>query len=119
MKKMYNRFCVEFFSNLANPLRLAILQSLLEKEKTVSDLVKDVRQERTLVSHNLARLLGVKLISFKKKGKGILPEPANRGSLVLSAGEFCLRGMLLPENVQGDAEAGRAAAGYSAGAGNV
>lgn len=64
-----DRFCVEFFSTLANPLRLAILQSLIEKEKTVYDITESVKEERTLVSHNLARLLNANLVYFKQVGK--------------------------------------------------
>ncbi|MBS3067248.1 winged helix-turn-helix transcriptional regulator [Candidatus Micrarchaeota archaeon] len=65
----YERFCMQFFSTLANPIRIAVLQSLLQKEKNVTEIVKDLNYERTLVSHNLATLLKVNLISFKKKGK--------------------------------------------------
>lgn len=60
---------MDFFSALANPLRIAILQSLLEKEKNVSQLVEDIGEERTLVSHNLAQLLNVNLVSFQQAGK--------------------------------------------------
>ncbi|MBI2079801.1 winged helix-turn-helix transcriptional regulator [Candidatus Micrarchaeota archaeon] len=69
MKKDPKRYCMTFFSALANPLRISILQSLLKEEKTVSELTKDVKDERTLISHNLATLLKVNLISFKKRGK--------------------------------------------------
>lgn len=65
----HERFCMEFFLTLANPIRISILQSLLEKEKNVTNLVRDVGKERTLISHNLCSLLKVNLISFKKKGK--------------------------------------------------
>ena len=60
---------MQFFSTLANPVRLAVLHSLLRKEKNVTELVKDIKQERTLVSHNLAMLADVNLIGFRKKGK--------------------------------------------------
>lgn len=65
----YNRFCMEFFSTIANPLRIAIVQRLIEKERNVSELVDAVKEERTLVSHNLRKLLRINLVSFKKKGK--------------------------------------------------
>lgn len=69
MEKPYDRYCVYFFSTLANPLRLAILHSLLRSEKNVTELVKDIGEERTLISHNLAMLLKTQLIFFKRKGK--------------------------------------------------
>ncbi len=69
MVKQFKRYCVQFFSVLANPLRIAILQSLLENPKNVNELTAHVGEERTLVSHNLALLRDVNLITFRKKGK--------------------------------------------------
>ncbi|MBI4399539.1 winged helix-turn-helix transcriptional regulator [Candidatus Micrarchaeota archaeon] len=67
MSKDTKGYCTKFFSALSNRLRIGILQSLLRKEKTVSELTNDLKKERTLISHNLADLLQVNLIYFKKR----------------------------------------------------
>lgn len=69
MKDKSERYCMSFFSALANPIRIKILQCLTEKERNVTELVKNCGFERTLVSHNLATLLNARLISFRKSGK--------------------------------------------------
>ncbi|MDO8554167.1 MAG: metalloregulator ArsR/SmtB family transcription factor [Candidatus Micrarchaeota archaeon] len=69
MKKGSDRYCLSFFSTLANPIRLAILHSILRDEKNVTKLVEDINVERTLVSHNLSLLMKAKLIYFRKVGK--------------------------------------------------
>ena len=60
---------MEFFSTLANPLRIAILQQLVERELNVTELVQTLKEERTLVSHNLKKLERIKIITFRKQGK--------------------------------------------------
>ncbi len=60
---------MDFFRALANPVRIAILQRLLDKERTVNELVAAVNEERTLISHNLRKLLEIDLIRFEKRGK--------------------------------------------------
>ena len=75
MTKDNERYCVDFFSTLANSIRLAILHSLLRSEKNVTELVNDVRVERTLISHNLALMCDMNLISYSKRGKERIYSP--------------------------------------------
>jgi len=58
-----------FFSNLANPLRIKIISSLREKEKSVNDLVKELKVEQSKISHALRNLRECNLVDFKQKGK--------------------------------------------------
>lgn len=58
-----------FFSNLSNSLRISIITSLKEKEKNVSELVKDLKIEQSKVSHALKNLRNCKIVEVKQKGK--------------------------------------------------
>lgn len=58
-----------FFSNLSNPLRISIITSLRKKEKSVSELVKDLKVEQSKVSHALKNLRNCKLVEAKQEGK--------------------------------------------------
>lgn len=62
-------FCTMFFSALANPLRVRMLQELALSPMTVNNLAKSLGAERTLVSHNLSMLNKAQLVSFRKDGK--------------------------------------------------
>lgn len=58
-----------FFSNLANPLRISIIQSLKEKEKNVTEISKDLNVEQSKVSHSLSSLRCCNIVNVKQKGK--------------------------------------------------
>jgi DNA-binding transcriptional ArsR family regulator len=58
-----------FFSNLSNPLRISIINSLKEKEKNVTELVKDLNIEQSKISHSLQNLRNCKIVGVKKNGK--------------------------------------------------
>lgn len=58
-----------FFGKLANKLRIDIITSLLGKQKTVSQLVKEIKQEQSKISHALKALLACKIVNYTKKGK--------------------------------------------------
>jgi len=58
-----------FFSNLSNPLRIDIVSCLKEKDRSVSELVKELRVEQSKISHALASLRGCNIVSVKQKGK--------------------------------------------------
>lgn len=58
-----------FFRKLAYPLYITILSSLKEKEKNVSELVKDLKIEQSKVSHALTSLKQCRLVEVKKEGK--------------------------------------------------
>jgi len=58
-----------FFKKLANPLRIKIICSLKRKEKSVSDLSKELKVEQSKLSHALKELLKCHIVDFEKKGK--------------------------------------------------
>lgn len=69
MKKGLTKICYHFFSNLANPTRLAALEQLMDKPMSVNDLAAVLGQEQSMVSHNLKPLLKCNLITIQKQGK--------------------------------------------------
>jgi len=69
MKKSLTTICYRFFTNLANPTRLAALEQLMTKPMSVSELAKTLNQEQSMISHNLKPLLQCNIITIQKKGK--------------------------------------------------
>jgi len=69
MKKGLTKICYRFFSNLANPTRLAALEQLMEKPMSVNELATTLKQEQSMISHNLKPLLQCNLIIIKREGK--------------------------------------------------
>ena len=69
MKKGLTAICYRFFSNLANPTRLAALEQLMEKPMSVNELAATLGQEQSMISHNLKPLLQCNLIAIEKQGK--------------------------------------------------
>jgi DNA-binding transcriptional ArsR family regulator len=58
-----------FFSNLANSLRISIISSLREKEKSVSELVDELKVEQSKISHALKNLKNCRIVEVKQNGK--------------------------------------------------
>jgi DNA-binding transcriptional ArsR family regulator len=58
-----------FFTNLANPLKIGIILSLRVKEKSVTDLVKDLKVEQSKISHALQSLKACSIVNVNQKGK--------------------------------------------------
>lgn len=58
-----------FFNTLANPLRMKIILSLREKEKSVTALSKDLKLEQSKLSHALALLRCCNVVKVKQLGK--------------------------------------------------
>jgi DNA-binding transcriptional ArsR family regulator len=56
MKRGLAKTCYRFFSTLANPTRLAILETLNEGPKSVGDIASKLKQEQSMISHNLKPL---------------------------------------------------------------
>ena len=69
MKKGLNDVCYGFFSTLANPTRLAIIERLRNGSVNVSGLAKELGQEQSMVSHNLKILERCKFVFSEKRGK--------------------------------------------------
>lgn len=58
-----------FFCKLSNPLRIKIISSLNKKEKSVSELVKELKVEQSKLSHALGELRDCSIVNVKQKGK--------------------------------------------------
>jgi DNA-binding transcriptional ArsR family regulator len=69
MKKGLTNICYRFFTNLANPTRLAAIEQLMDKPMSVNELATALNQEQSMISHNLKPLLECNLITIEKNGK--------------------------------------------------
>jgi len=58
-----------FFKNLANPLKVNIISLLKEKDLSVSELTKKLKEEQSKVSHALASLNNCNIVEAKQQGK--------------------------------------------------
>ena len=63
--------CVEFCKTLADPTRQKILEMLLEKEKTVSEVVDAFNLTQPTISHHLEILSRSGLLTSRKEGKQV------------------------------------------------
>jgi DNA-binding transcriptional ArsR family regulator len=69
MKKGLTKICHRFFTNLANPTRLAAIEQLMQKPMSVNELATALGQEQSMISHNLKPLLQCNIITIQKQGK--------------------------------------------------
>jgi DNA-binding transcriptional ArsR family regulator len=69
MKQGQNNICYGFFSTLANPTRLAILEQLANGPLNVSGLAELLKQEQSMIRHNLKFLERCHFISSSRTGK--------------------------------------------------
>jgi DNA-binding transcriptional ArsR family regulator len=69
MKTGTNETCYQFFSTLANPTRIAILELLREGEKNVTEISEALNQEQSMISHNLRPLERCRFIFSERKKK--------------------------------------------------
>ncbi len=69
MKLDLSETCHVFFSTLASPTRLAILELLREGSKNVSTIAEDLKLEQSLVSHNLKKLEKCNFVFAERKLK--------------------------------------------------
>ncbi|MBR9705682.1 winged helix-turn-helix transcriptional regulator [Candidatus Pacearchaeota archaeon] len=58
-----------FFAKLSNPLRIDILSCLEDGEKSVSELVSELKIEQSKLSHALKELKECNIVQSKPKGK--------------------------------------------------
>ena len=58
-----------FFKNLANPLKVNIISVLKEKESSVSEITKKLKEEQSKVSDALASLNHCNIVQSRQKGK--------------------------------------------------
>jgi len=61
--------CYLFFSTLANPTRLAILELLSSGPRNVTEISKALEQEQSMISHNLKPLERCGFVFSEKKKK--------------------------------------------------
>ncbi len=69
MKKGLTALCHRFFTNLANPTRLATLEKLMAKPMSVNELAVALGQEQSMISHNLKPLLECNILFVENHGK--------------------------------------------------
>jgi DNA-binding transcriptional ArsR family regulator len=69
MKRGLSETCYMFFRVLANPARLAILEALRDEPKSVNEIAVNLKQEQSMISHNLAALERCRFVSSERKEK--------------------------------------------------
>jgi len=69
MKKGLTQICYRFFTNLANPTRLAAIEQLMTQEMSVTELAKALGQEQSMISHNIKPLLECNILTSHREGK--------------------------------------------------
>lgn len=69
MKQGLSETCYLFFSTLSNPTRLAILELIREGPKNVTEISEALKQEQTMISHNLKPLERCKFVFLEKRKK--------------------------------------------------
>jgi DNA-binding transcriptional ArsR family regulator len=69
MKRGLSETCYVFFKVLANPTRLAILEVLRERSKSVSEIAWELKQEQSMISHNLEPLEECRFVFSERKEK--------------------------------------------------
>ncbi|UCD96714.1 MAG: winged helix-turn-helix transcriptional regulator [Candidatus Bathyarchaeota archaeon] len=69
MKRNLSETCYDFFSTLANPTRLAVLELLRDGPKNVTDIANTLNQEQSMISHNLKPLERCRFIFSERRKK--------------------------------------------------
>lgn len=60
-----------FLKSIAGPTRLKILRSLHDKEKTVSEIIDEVRASQSNISKHLATLSWAQIVTSRREGTSI------------------------------------------------
>ncbi len=69
MKHNMSETCYQFFSTLANPTRLAILELLRDGPMNVTEISENLSQEQSMISHNLKTLERCRFVFSQRKKK--------------------------------------------------
>jgi DNA-binding transcriptional ArsR family regulator len=69
MKQAFTEICYMFFSTLANPTRLAILELLHDGPKNVTQIAEALKQDQSMISHNLKPLLRCSFVFSERRKK--------------------------------------------------
>ena len=67
-KMLYTAYKL-FFGTLISNHRLRIINELRKKPMNVSELIRKLKLEQTIISHNLRRLKSCGFVNIEKKGK--------------------------------------------------
>jgi len=67
MKRGLAETCYVFFKTMANPTRLAILETLRDGSKNVTEIAEKLKQEQSMISHNLKPLEKCGLVFSERK----------------------------------------------------
>jgi len=69
MKRGLSQTCSIFFSTLSNPTRLAIVELLRRGPRNVTEISKALRQDQTMISHNLQPLVRCGFVFVERRWK--------------------------------------------------
>lgn len=69
----------KFFRGLADPVRLGILEMLLDGPKTVAEVVEVTRESQPNVSNHLRCLLDCNLVASRREGRHVYYRLRNGG----------------------------------------
>ena len=69
MKQNLSETCYKFFSTLANPTRLAILEFLRDGSRNVTEISEALNQEQSMISHNLKPLERCRFVFSERRKK--------------------------------------------------
>jgi DNA-binding transcriptional ArsR family regulator len=69
VKRGLSERCYAFFKVLANPTRLAILEALRKEPRSVTEIAKSLKQEQSMISHNLEPLEKCRFVFSERKEK--------------------------------------------------
>jgi DNA-binding transcriptional ArsR family regulator len=69
LKKGLANLCYGLLSTLANPTRLAIMESLYRTDMNVTELSTALGQNQSMISHNLKKLVACRLAYSTPSGK--------------------------------------------------
>ena len=69
MKYDLSKNCHLFFSTLSTPSRLGILELLREAPRNVTQIAEALKQEQSMISHNLKPLTRCGFVFVERKGK--------------------------------------------------
>jgi DNA-binding transcriptional ArsR family regulator len=72
MKQNLSETCHQFFSTLANPTRLAILELLRDGPRNVTDISEALNQEQSMISHNLKPLERCRFVFSERRNVSTL-----------------------------------------------
>jgi len=69
VKRGLSETCSIFFSTLSNPTRLAIVELLRRGPRNVTEISKALRQDQTMISHNLQPLVRCGFVFVERRWK--------------------------------------------------